>query len=149
MTQREMHKKDISDIETLYKSVESDLDIELTNREKVIISLLVLDYKGVQTINYNKKESRTKYTIVRISKSDADNAKNQSKKEQLIKGLQDFASKRGIEIFIEESSRHLAHANSIIYAIHMNGRASDLNDMVQFFNLQNSSEFGNREIQYS
>ena len=55
MTQREMHKKDISDIETLYKSVESDLDIELTNREKVIISLLVMDYKGVQTINYNKK----------------------------------------------------------------------------------------------
>lgn len=148
MTQREAHLKEIHDIETLYKNVEHDLEIELTDREKVIISLLAMDYRGVQITNYNKKVSQTMYAILRFGKWCEKDGKK-AVYEHFIESINKFAKDKGIEVYVSRSNRHVDYTDAPIYSVHMHGHAEDVADMVAFFDLKASHYFYDREIDHN
>lgn len=140
MTRREEHVKEIKDIETLYKNVESDLEIELTDREKVIISLLAFDYKGIQLVNGNKKISRIGYIMLRYPNkcSDEDRQKIYSDFENAVK---QFAETRNMEVHISKSPDHTEYRDLPIFKIHMNGRSDDVSSFMSFFDIVSNSGY--------
>lgn len=145
MTKREEHLEEIKDIETLYKNVESDLDIELTDREKVIIALLAIDYKGVSLVNHNGKISETKY-IMLMHNSKSSDEERKATYVNMENAINKFAKDRGIEVYIDRSTRHVGYRESPIYAIHMNGTKSSVKEMESFFDMKASGDFVSREM---